>query len=81
MLLDEHGTKGTRRERVFSNCVLDVLTDEDVFTLYIAAVGHDVGHPGLTNAFMVCIFFSDHSIRLRLTACIEKCPNPAFHTL
>ncbi|KAH9917671.1 HD-domain/PDEase-like protein [Epithele typhae] len=28
------------------------LTDSDIFTLYIVAVGHDVGHPGLNNDFM-----------------------------
>ena len=33
----------------FLNC----LDNEDIFALYIAAVGHDVGHPGLTNAFLV----------------------------
>ena len=32
---------------------IDCLENEDVFALYIAAVGHDVGHPGLTNAFLV----------------------------
>lgn len=31
---------------------LDCLAHEDIFALYIAAVGHDVGHPGLTNAFL-----------------------------
>ena len=25
-----------------------------LFILYIAAIGHDVGHPGITNGFMVC---------------------------
>lgn len=33
---------------------LDCLENEDIFALYIAAVGHDVGHPGLTNTFLVC---------------------------
>ncbi|KAF9010209.1 hypothetical protein BDQ17DRAFT_1273998 [Cyathus striatus] len=28
------------------------LTLRDIFALYIAAIGHDVGHPGVTNAFM-----------------------------
>lgn len=31
----------------------DILTKEDVLALCLAAVGHDAGHPGLTNAFMV----------------------------
>lgn len=29
------------------------LDNMDLFTLYIAAIGHDVGHPGFTNGFMV----------------------------
>ncbi len=33
--------------------LIECLTHEDLFALCIAAVGHDVGHPGLTNAFMV----------------------------
>ncbi|GJE96534.1 3',5'-cyclic-nucleotide phosphodiesterase [Phanerochaete sordida] len=32
--------------------LLDCLAHEDIFALYIATVGHDVGHPGLTNAFL-----------------------------
>lgn len=30
-----------------------ILTKEDIFALYIAAIGHDVGHPGFNNIFMV----------------------------
>lgn len=38
------------------NSFISCLENEDVFALYIAAVGHDVGHPGLTNNFLVsCI--------------------------
>lgn len=33
--------------------LLSCLTNEDIFALHIAAIGHDVGHPGLNNAFMV----------------------------
>ncbi|THG98745.1 hypothetical protein EW145_g7374 [Phellinidium pouzarii] len=29
-----------------------ILRKEDLFALYIAAVGHDVGHPGFNNMFM-----------------------------
>lgn len=32
---------------------IGVLRNVDVFALLLAAVGHDVGHPGLSNAFMV----------------------------
>jgi hypothetical protein len=41
---------GTRRAR-------DVMRPQDVFGLMIAAMGHDVGHPGLSNAFMVSRMF------------------------
>lgn len=30
-----------------------VLTSLDIFSMLIAAVGHDVGHPGVNNAFLV----------------------------
>lgn len=31
----------------------DILRPMDVLALLVAAIGHDVGHPGLTNAYMV----------------------------
>lgn len=37
---------GTRRAR-------QVFRPQDVLAILIAAMGHDVGHPGLSNAFMV----------------------------
>lgn len=37
---------GSRRAR-------EVMRPQDVLGLMIAAMGHDVGHPGLSNAFMV----------------------------
>ncbi|OBZ67419.1 3',5'-cyclic-nucleotide phosphodiesterase regA [Grifola frondosa] len=40
------------RNRENSDPLMSCLTNGDLFALYIAAVGHDVGHPGLTNAFM-----------------------------
>ncbi|KAI1784861.1 HD-domain/PDEase-like protein [Ganoderma leucocontextum] len=45
---------GRTWERDKDSCdpLVSCLTPEDLFALYIAAVGHDVGHPGLTNAFM-----------------------------
>lgn len=42
-----------KRDREASDPLVGLLTDEDLFALCIAAVGHDVGHPGLNNAFMV----------------------------
>ena len=35
------------------NSVVAILRNEDLFALCIAAVGHDVGHPGFNNIFMV----------------------------
>lgn len=31
----------------------DILRPMDVLALLFAAIGHDVGHPGLSNAYMV----------------------------
>lgn len=45
---------GTRRAR-------EILRPQDVLATLIAAMGHDVGHPGLGNAFMVSL------LRSRLT--------------
>ncbi|KAI0066906.1 HD-domain/PDEase-like protein [Artomyces pyxidatus] len=32
--------------------LVSCLTPEDMFCLYVASIGHDVGHPGFTNVFM-----------------------------
>lgn len=37
---------------VQSNPYLSCLGNQELFALYIAAIGHDVGHPGFTNNFM-----------------------------
>lgn len=34
-----------------------ILSNIDVFMLFVAALGHDAGHPGLNNGFMVCVIF------------------------
>lgn len=47
LTLPVHGI-GTRRAR-------EVLRPQDVFAVIVAAMGHDVGHPGLSNAFMVSV--------------------------
>lgn len=38
--------------RLKNGAFVDCLSNTDLFALYIAAIGHDVGHPGLTNLFM-----------------------------
>lgn len=35
------------------NSLISILRLRDIFAIYIAAIGHDVGHPGFTNVFMV----------------------------
>lgn len=40
---------------VHSNPYLACLGNRELFALYIAAIGHDVGHPGFTNNFMVTL--------------------------
>ena len=71
--------------------LIDCLTHEDLFALCIAAVGHDVGHPGLTNAFMVsaCLnctivanLFSTRNTTLStLYALLEKRKNTSGRSL
>ncbi|TFK91193.1 HD-domain/PDEase-like protein [Polyporus arcularius HHB13444] len=61
---------GRTWERNKDECdpLVSCLTHEDLFALYIAAVGHDVGHPGLTNAFMrnaktpLAVVYDDKSV-------------------
>lgn len=36
-----------------SGPLLTTLGLHELFALYIVAIGHDVGHPGFTNLFMV----------------------------
>ncbi|KAF8503901.1 hypothetical protein BU17DRAFT_58437 [Hysterangium stoloniferum] len=44
------------------------LRNEDLFALFIAAIGHDIGHPGVSNAFLknaktpLAELFSDDSV-------------------
>lgn len=50
----------------------DILKPMDVLALLVAAIGHDVGHPGLTNAYMVSFGpplrpFEEHPFPHRVT--------------
>lgn len=43
-----------------SGPLVTCLTPHEIFALYLAAIGHDVAHPGFNNPFMVrasCNFF------------------------
>ena len=42
--------------RTVPGSYVSLLNNETLFALHIAAVGHDVGHPGFTNNFMVWMF-------------------------
>ncbi|CAL1699728.1 unnamed protein product [Somion occarium] len=48
--------------------LIDCLNNSDIFALCIAAVGHDVGHPGLTNNFLknaktpLAVVYDDKSV-------------------
>jgi len=39
-----------------SGPLVTCLTPREIFALYLAAIGHDVGHPGFNNPFMVSLF-------------------------
>ncbi|KXN82454.1 3',5'-cyclic-nucleotide phosphodiesterase regA [Leucoagaricus sp. SymC.cos] len=50
-LLMEEGMWSSTREHD-SGPLVTCLTPREIFGLYLAAIGHDVGHPGLNNPFM-----------------------------
>ncbi|GAA5989589.1 hypothetical protein JCM10908_000545 [Rhodotorula pacifica] len=45
--------KWRRNRAVEQSPIGQLLRPADVFALMVACIGHDVGHPGLTNAYMV----------------------------
>ena len=45
--------KWRRNRAVADGGMGELLPPMDVFALMVAAIGHDVGHPGLSNAYMV----------------------------
>ncbi|KAG6828347.1 hypothetical protein H0H92_008286 [Tricholoma furcatifolium] len=51
-ILQKPGRKWTSGRRADSGAMIASLGLQDLFVVYIAAIGHDVGHPGFTNAFM-----------------------------
>jgi hypothetical protein len=50
LLSDDHQWQA---EDIACNPRMPELTNQDIFALFLAAIGHDVGHPGFSNAFMV----------------------------
>ncbi|KAH9833156.1 HD-domain/PDEase-like protein [Rhodofomes roseus] len=58
-----------RRDRASTDGhLLSCLTEQDLLALLIAAIGHDAGHPGLSNAFMknaktpLAVVYDDKSV-------------------
>ncbi|GAA5998996.1 3',5'-cyclic-nucleotide phosphodiesterase PDE2 [Rhodotorula paludigena] len=51
--LGEGRRKWRRNRAVEKSGFGELLRPMDVFALMVACIGHDVGHPGLTNAYMV----------------------------
>ncbi|GAA5842573.1 hypothetical protein JCM9279_003623 [Rhodotorula babjevae] len=51
--LGEGRRKWRRNRAVEEGGMGELLRPMDVFALLVACIGHDVGHPGLTNAYMV----------------------------
>jgi hypothetical protein len=66
-------------QSVHSDPYLSCLGNQELFALYIAAIGHDVGHPGFTNNFMVTPRMSITSTILILDT--EKRENAAIRRL
>ena len=49
-----HPTRTWVPKKVFDDgSLVTTLRPEEIFLLFIAAIGHDVGHPGFSNHFMV----------------------------
>ncbi|KAF5371741.1 hypothetical protein D9758_003600 [Tetrapyrgos nigripes] len=50
IVLEKDSEKMWRRKQ--RTGLITCLQNSDIFVLYIAAIGHDVAHPGITNGFM-----------------------------
>ncbi|KAK7451775.1 3',5'-cyclic-nucleotide phosphodiesterase [Stygiomarasmius scandens] len=50
IVLDHDSSNLWKREQ--KTGLITCLRNSDIFVLYIAAIGHDVAHPGITNGFM-----------------------------
>lgn len=53
--IGEGRRKWRRNRAVEEGGMGELLRPMDVFALMVAAIGHDVGHPGLSNAYMVSL--------------------------
>ncbi|KZT02979.1 HD-domain/PDEase-like protein [Laetiporus sulphureus 93-53] len=68
ILLHSDARSWKRHKEQQSDQLICCLSEEDIFVLLIAAIGHDVGHPGLSNAFMknartpLAVVYDDKSV-------------------
>jgi hypothetical protein len=61
------------------SAVHSLLRPQDILTVMIGAMGHDVGHPGLSNVFMVRpSHWFDCRANLNNRLSPEKCQNAAL---
>ncbi|KAF8483483.1 hypothetical protein DFH94DRAFT_818837 [Russula ochroleuca] len=52
ILLEPGARTWKPKQSVGKVALVHYLTPVDLFCLYVASIGHDVGHPGVTNSFM-----------------------------
>ncbi|KAH9994701.1 hypothetical protein BJV77DRAFT_994294 [Russula vinacea] len=52
ILLEPDARTWRPQQSVGKPALVHYLTPVDLFCLYVASIGHDVGHPGVTNSFM-----------------------------
>lgn len=57
ILLEPDARTWKPKQTVGKPALVHHLTPVDVFCLYVASIGHDVGHPGVTNSFMASSVF------------------------
>ena len=78
-ILLENATTMWSTSHAFDNGkLMTCLRPQDLFVIYIAAIGHDVAHPGFTNVFMVspdCKMSAWAVTELLFT---EKCQGPSL---
>ena len=81
-ILLEPGRMWRVKKKFDSGPLITSLGLRDLFVLYVAAIGHDVGHPGFSNVFMVSLLVSGNSV-MRSNFCrfSEKCADAALHRI
>ena len=66
-VLTDSVSKGKWHRDSKSSAIGSLLKPMHVLALLVAAIGHDVGHPGLSNAYMVKKSISTSRVRNHLT--------------